>query len=438
MIAAEPDRSTMNTAQAHHQTQDRIAPETRIGQRMVPNARPPRGFRVDQRLGLLVHEDIVGSALHRNPYGGLFETRCELTPGGDLLLMFPDGLANTRRAGPNGHYGSQREKVNRMLALRSRDRGRTWSEPFVPFDQEFNQHGFVPLKPAGTSSLYCFGTQPAFDRFNFVENAAIGWRRSDDDGRTWSDVRFIDPINDRGFQAMSVMRMTETARGTGLIGAHAGSNWYTRADGSNSTVTRQYVLRSDDRGETWTVHPGARPGGWFVPEADRMDEGRPIAVGDEVYMQMRTCAGRLWQSRSRDDGRTWEDPNPSPLVHPDAPPMLFLLEDGRTLAAFHHNSHTGSHFNGSAMSDRGQLWVALSRDAGRTWSAPRFVLANALAPAPENNGNVWYDQQCSYVDVVAAGGELHLFMPHRWQRALHLRLSADLLERLPTAEELAS
>ncbi len=414
-----------------------ILPAIRLGLSTVSAAKPPRGFRVDERVGLLLHESIRGSLLYRNPHGGLYETRAALTAGGDLLLMFPDGLANTRRGGPNGHYGSTTEKVNRMLALRSGDRGATWSAPFVPFDQAFNQHGFVPLQPKGTASLYCFGTQPALDRFNGVENAAIGWRRSDDDGRTWSDVRFIEPVDDPGFQGMSVQRMTETSRGTWLIGAHTGTKWFKRDDGTHSTRTRQYLLRSEDRGTTWTVSPKPRPDGWFVPASDRMDEMRPIALaGDEVYAQARTTTGRVWHARSLDDGRTWSEPEPSPLVHPDAPPMLFLLEDGKTLAAFHHNSHTGDHFNSSAMSDRGQLWVALSQDGGRTWNEPRLLLANALAPDPAANGNAWFDHQCSYVDVIAAHGDLHIFMPHRWQRALHLRLRAADLARLPTAREL--
>jgi hypothetical protein len=426
----------MSTAPAV-QHADLLASQVRIARAALPTGSLPRGLRVDERLGLVVHEGISGSLLYSNPYGGLYETRAEVTPNGDLLLMFPDALANTVRRGPNGHYGGQKQKVNRMLALRSRDRGRTWTAPFVPFDQDFNQHGFVPLKPRGTRTLCCFGTQPAFDRFNGVEDAAIGWRESHDDGATWSDPRFIDPVDDRGFQAMSVMRMTETERGTWLIGAHSNLGWYQRPDGTHTGRTRQYILRSDDHGASWTVKPTPRPGGWYLPEYDRMDELRPIALrGGEVYAQARTCSGRLWETRSRDDGRTWEDPRPSALVHPDAPPMLFMLEDGETLAAFHHNTHTGIHFSRSAMCDRSQLWVALSKDGGRSWSEPRFVLCNALAPDPLNEGNAWRDEQCSYLDALALGGELHLFLPHRWQRALHLRLRADLLEALPTSREL--
>jgi len=415
-----------------------LAAQIRIGQSMVARSRLPSGMRSDEGLGLVLPTAMTGSRLYSNPYGGLYETRCTVTPDGDFLLMFPDGLATTNRKSPNGHYGGQRTKVNRMLALRSRDRGGSWSAPFVPFDQDFNQHGFVPLIPQGTRTLCCFGTQPRFDRFNGVENAAIGWRRSEDDGRTWSEVHYIEPRDDPGFQGMSVQRMTETGRGTWLIGAHTGTTWFPHSDGWPTTSTRQYLLRSADRGATWTVRPRPRPDGWFVPASGRMDELRPISLGgDEVYAQARTTTGRIWQTRSLDDGLTWSEPAPSPLIHPDAPPMLFLAEDRETLLAFHHNSHTGSHFNRSAMTDRAQLWLSASRDGGRSWSEPRFVLANALEEDPRNEGNAWRDHQCSYIDVLAVDGMLHLFMPHRWQHAVHLQIPYQAMLNLPTAAALS-
>ena len=39
------------------------------------------------------------------------------------------------------------------------------------------------------------------------------------------------------------------------------------------------VLRSEDRGKTWTVLPDKRPGGWYLQEFERMDELRPINLG---------------------------------------------------------------------------------------------------------------------------------------------------------------
>jgi len=168
-----------------------------------------------------------------------------------------------------------------------------------------------------------------------------------------------------------------------------------------------------------------------------MDEGRPINIGrGEVFALFRTPTGFLWSARSTDDGMTWTGPSPTPLVHPDAPPMLFVLSDGKTLAAFHHNRasrYDTLSARAEMQKDRAELWVALSRDGGRTWSQPRFVLANALAPT---TGNAWLDYQCSYIDAFCDGGRLHIFMPHRWKRALYLTLSEDALDKLPTKAEL--
>ena len=84
------------------------------------------------------------------------------------------------------------------------------------------------------------------------------------------------------------------------------------------------------------------------------------------------------------------------------------------------------------MLDRSEIWVSLSTDEGRTWSEPRFVFANALAPAFENP---WRNYNCSYVDMFPDEGTLNLFVPHRWERALHLQMKEGDLGNLPTKSE---
>ena len=412
-------------------TADPILPELFLNGRTVATNLLPGILEVRPELGLATFPWVRGRRIYQasSREAGLYETRATLTPQGDYLLMFPDGE----------HYHGKKTKVNKLLAMRSSDRGETWTKPVEAFQIDYNQHGFIPLIPRGSKRIYAFGTQPVWKEFSveegLSENAPIGFRFSDDDGHTWSDVTLIRPTNHPEWRGMSVMRMTETDRGTWLLGSHD-------ADWSKKPLeTHLYLLRSTDQGQSWTLLPGKPPGGWQARGYGRMDEGRPIALGDgKVLFMMRTPEGHLWASRSEDDGLTWTEPRPTPLVHPDAPPMLFHLSDGKTLVAFHHNrSHSkSSALDGSnkvMMADRSELWFSTSSDGGLTWNEPRFILVNVLG---ETLANAWRNYNCSYVDAFSDQGELQVFMPHRWERVLHLRIKEGDLEKFPTAGQLWS
>ena len=394
-------------------------------------AEPPRGLVADKQLGLLRHRVLKGQVLHTAKKGlrGLFETRGVRTPKGDLLLMFPEG----------NHYAAGSGKVNDMIAYRSSDNGKTWKGPSIAFDIDYSQHGFIPLIPRGSKRIYAFGTQPIPSKYSREkgrhENTPIGFRSSDDDGHSWSGATLIKPKNDPGFLGMSVTRMCETDSGAWILGSHA-ADW-----SKNPLITRQYILRSEDKGNSWTLLPGKRPDGWFSPKYGRMDEGRPIYLGNgEVYFMARTPTGRIWESRSMDDGKTWADPKPSALVHPDAPPMVFHLSDDKTLITFHHNRHINTQYVGltgkmDGMRDRAEIWISLSKDGGRNWSEPQFLFTNVTRSNPAKNG--WFNHNSSYMDAVIDGGTIHLFLPHLWNRALYMHLEEKDLVKLPTTKKLA-
>ena len=418
----------------------RLAETINLQDRQVALAAPPGDLVVREHLGLITAPAVDGQVVYRTERGTLFETRAIKTPGDDYLLMFPTNAL----AVPEGrcHYGRQEQKANDLVAFRSSDQGATWHGLTRPIDIDYNLHGFIPLMPRAGAGIpegriYCFGTQPIWalhtTRRGLHENAPIGYRYSDDDGHTWSEVRLIRPVNDPGFTGMSVMRMCETEAGTWLLGAHE-ADWSYRP-----LLTRQYILRSEDQGQSWELLPDARHGGWHAGGFNRMDELRPIDLGNgQVYAMARTPEGHLWNLRSHDDGRTWSDPQPTPLIHPDAPPMLFKLSNGN-LAAFHHNRHHDLDYSGlsgdkeSLMGDRSEIWVALSTDGGRTWGQPRFVFANALAPVYDMP---FMNHQCSYIDAFLDNGVLNIFVPHRWHQALHLRLPEASLSELPTSAEI--
>lgn len=171
-----------------------------------------------------------------------------------------------------------------------------------------------------------------------------------------------------------------------------------------------------------------------------MEEGRVLNLGGgKVLLMTRMPEGHLWASWSEDDGKSWSAPQPTPLVQPDAPPMIELLSDGKTIVCLHHNRHhdlayTGlSSHNEVLMKDRTEVWVSLSSDGGKTWSEPGFLFSNALQADLENP---FRNHQCSYIDMLVDGTTLNLFVPHRWQQVLHLKIEERKLKNLPKRSDL--
>ncbi len=400
--------------------EDKLATKLTLGGVEIDPHNPPEGLKtITGDVGLIVNECIFAQLIsHVRSY----ETRAVITPRGDLLYM---GVQGQHYAPPGGAYG---QRLNKMVAYRSSDKGITWTGPTPPWETPYAQHGFIPLIPKGSKRIYCFGTEPIPEQREGRENCPIAFRYSDDDGHTWSQPTLIHPLNDPEFKGMSVMRMCETDAGTWLLGTHTG-DW----NGTQGLKTRSYVLRSDDRGKTWTLLPGKRPGGWYAEGFDRMDEPRPINLGKGKAMILaRTPAGHLWRIFSSDDGKTWSEPRPTSLVHPDAPPMLFHLSDGKTLIAFHHNKYNPKQVQFNNRSVRNELWYSISADDGMTWSEPRFVLADAQKPDSEGR---W--RQVSYVDFIVDGKELHMFLSPNWEGAVHIKFNEADLKAMPTKSELA-
>lgn len=404
--------------------------------------RLPKRLRAAKEIGVVVPEWMQVGVIHRFPqpdnsvapvrnirgYDELPAAYVDCprpvrTPGGDYLLTVIAG---------KGHYGfiDPHCKANDILLYRSKDKGRTWSGPTLSTEIPYNQHAWVPLVPKGSKRIYVFGTEPSPQDFTPPENAGIARRYSDDNGHTWSAPHRIHPGNDPGFQGMWCIRAAETSEGTWLLAPHAGT--YDPKRNYKLTSTTLFVMRSEDQGKNWTLVPGARPNGWRWQPANRMDEGRPLPLGGgKVVLFSRTEEGHLWQLRSNDDGRTWSAPSPTPLIHPDAPPMIETLSDGKTILTLHHNRGKGGFFN---IDDRSELWVALSYDGGITWTEPRFLMCSATQTTRKLAGNIF--SSLTYCDLIAEDGVLHIFLPHLFRQVLHVRIQESDLQRLPTRREL--
>jgi hypothetical protein len=418
-----------------------LAPYTRmkIGGVAVTADSLPKGLRVSD-LGVVVPEWIDVRVIHRFPqpdpkFGKIRDCngsyrdpvvyvdcpRPFITPKGDYLLTIISG---------KGHYGSTDPycKVNDIFLYRSKDKGKTWTGPSLSTTVSYNQHAWVPLVPKGSQRIYVFGTEPAPTDFDCHEDAGIAFRFSDDDGYTWSKPRRIRPQNDPGYQGVWCMNMTETDEGAWLLAPQTGAY----SGHGQAFACWLYVHRSEDQGKTWIQSPAPRPSGWQWIPGHWMAEGHPLALGNgRVVLFVRTDEGHVWQLRSKDDGKTWTNLFPTSLVHPDAPPMIQKLSDGKTLIALIHNRNTGGIYN---RDDRSEVWISLSHDDGFTWTEPRFFMSTATTTTRLLFG---HEQYClTYCDLLANDGMLNIFLPHLWRQVLQVRMPESELSRLPTKHDL--
>lgn len=251
---------------------------------------------------------------------------------GDLLVLW---------------YGGSFESADdQALFLSRRRKGeRSWDPPQALIQDS--------LQPPGNAVIFRDGLDRIWIVWGRMESArpirrGSGWsecrlmyRISTDHGRTWSEDRvFHDEL---GALPRNVpIRLRD---GTLLLPLSG------RLDGQSGS----FFFITRDHGATW--ERSSVIAGGSQPTVVEREDGTLLAL-----MRSRP---RSLQSESRDGGRTWSPAVPSQLRNPGAGVAMTALEGGRIVAVF-NDSETG----------RSPLSVARSRDGGRTWEEPLHLESN--------------------------------------------------------------
>jgi predicted neuraminidase len=180
---------------------------------------------------------------------------------------------------------------------------------------------------------------------------------STDHGRTWGSPRrlpegILGPIKNKPVQLAS---------GTIVSGTS------TEHDG-----WRVHMERSTDQGATWTATPPLNDGrtvGAIQPSILVHPGGRLQAIG-------RTRgAGRIFETWSGDEGRTWSALAMTDLPNPNAGTDAVTLADGRFLVVYNHTPKGRSPLNVATSTD-GRQWLAgvvIEDEPGREFSYPAVI-----------------------------------------------------------------
>lgn len=420
----------------------------------------PRGRRIDRRWGVLTgcppridpRRVTEGCVIPAKYYAD--QPYVVKTHDGAWLCVLTTGLT---------HEGARGQHI---VALRSRDRGETWSDPVCIESAEGPEASWaVPLLcPSGRIFVfYVYNADdirelPADDPPNpggktlrMDSHGHYVFRWSDDGGRTWSADRAEIPVREfeidrRNSTGGNIRLFWNVGRplisqGTVYLTLHKvagfGAGWFTRSEGA--LVCSSNLLVVPNPGDaTWQTLPegdhGLRTPSGYGPISE---EQSMLELGDgSFFCVYRTVDGYPVGSYSRDRGVSWQEPrfleyaNGRRLKHPRAACFAWKLSSGCYALWFHNHGGEDLRLHPQrkelGYDDRNPVWmcrgheVQTPRGMELAWETPEIALYD--------------DDPCiriSYPDLVEEGGAIYLTETQKATARVHkmeARLSGALLQ----------
>lgn len=255
-----------------------------------------------------------------------------------------------------------------LLLKRSRDGGRTWSQPITIADLSDDTIGNpAPVLDRRTGIVWLLLTRnPGRDtEKRILSRTASGTRtvwvtHSTDDGATWAPPAEIT-------SSVKKPEWTWYATGPGNGIQLRNGRLLIPCDHNKEGVEERYshVIYSDDRGRSWKLGGEAGP---------MCNESAVVELQDgSLLLNMRSYHGknRRAVSFSRDGGLAWSAPVlDEALVEPVC--QASLIRFGR-------GAKTSLLFSNPGSTKRVNMTVRLSRDGGKTWPASRLIFEGPSA-----------------------------------------------------------
>ena len=221
-------------------------------------------------------------------------------------------------------------------------------------------------------------------------------RVSTDGGRTWGEARRLPD----GVLGPIKNKPVLLANGTIVSGSSTES-----AD--NPSLWRIHFELSSDAGKTWTIaRPPVTSGG---AELHAIQPSILVHADGALQAVGRTRSGKIFETWSKDNGRSWTPVALTTLPNPSAGTDAVTLRDGRHLVIYNHTPK-----------GRTPLNVAISKD-GKAWEAA-LVLENEPG-------------EYSYPAVIQTGdGLVHFTYTWKREKIRHVVIDPARLTATPMAD----
>jgi predicted neuraminidase len=275
-------------------------------------------------------------------------------------------------------FGGTAEKNDDVGIWLSKGEPGRWSSP-VQVAKIRNDAHWNPVlfrDPTGTITLF-------FKVGKEIDFWETWFKISQDNGETWSEARELVPA-DKGGRGPVRNKPIVLSDGT----------WLAPASNELNEVWNAFVDRSEDGGKTWKQSP------FLVVNRDSVaGEGviQPTlweSSPGNVHMLLRSSAGVICRSDSKDAGRTWCPVYTTGLPNPNSGIDITRLDNGTLVLIFNpDNKNWGS---------RGALSLGVSSDDGKTWG-PVVPLEDGAE-----------DDEYSYPSVISFGDTVAV--TYTWNR----------------------
>ena len=271
---------------------------------------------------------------------------------GDLIVL-KDG--SVLAAWSEFYGGNRDDSAGRISAKLSKDGGKSWEKKWTLVENTGQENVMsVSFLRIASGEILLFYLEK-----NSKADLDIMVRRSDNEGKTWSDP--IRVTEDAGYWVMNNARVVQLPSGRIICPTAMTEKVWVKGH-----VFCTVCFYSDDKGETWRRGVG----GVVAPKRGAMEPGLMQKKDGTLLQYFRTQTGKQWFAESKNEGDTWSEAAPWTLVSPEAPATLAELPHGSGWLAIRNptidetNSHLGK---------RTPLVLETTSDEGQTWSKAKVL-----------------------------------------------------------------
>lgn len=257
-----------------------------------------------------------------------------------------------------------------IVGIKSKDFGRTWSEPEVLAEHD-------PASGGNLMSVSLLRLQSGRICLFYLKKQRIGGSMdcrpliqfSDDEGASWSEPAYT--IGAPGYYVVNNDRLVQLKSGRILFPA-GNHRWRgTVGAGSYGLDSRaiDYVFYSDDDGVTWNeapdwILPGTSSGGSGLHEPGliELEDGR-------VMLWARTDRGCQYKAFSYDGGLNWTDMDPAPEFLSPCSPLSMKRDPvtGNLVAVWNDLNPIYGIAQKAGCWGRTPYVIAFSKNEGKSW-----------------------------------------------------------------------